>query len=194
MVGRAALAAATALCMIWSCAAVAGDAAVLAELKRLAERIEKLEARNRELEKALESDRLSEKEPELVMRLKAVEFQTLSMQKQARQIEALEGITVGASLTGVVQKVNRNGAASATRAPARARIWAKRQPRPLEAPVTSAVLPSRRIDCSMLFPLCAKFSGVTVARSVCGGKQQRRSSSGAVDARLRHFTHAKMFS
>ena len=115
MVGRAALAAATALCMIWSCAAVAGDAAVFAELKRLAERIEKLEARNRELEKALESDRLSEKEPELVMRLKAVEFQTLSMQKQARQIEALEGISVGASLTGVVQRVDARGAATGRR-------------------------------------------------------------------------------
>ena len=114
MVRRAALAAA-ALCALSGGAAAAGNDAVLVELKRLAERIEKLEARNRELEKALESDRLSEKEPELVTRLKAVEFQTLSMQKQARQIEALEGISVGASLTGVVQRATAAGTAAGRR-------------------------------------------------------------------------------
>lgn len=85
--------------------AFATDAAVLAELKRLSERIEALEKQNKELEKSLATERLSEQEPELITRLKAVEFQTLSMQKQARQIEALEGIAVGASLTSVVQKV-----------------------------------------------------------------------------------------
>ncbi|MFA4968029.1 MAG: carbohydrate porin [Sulfuritalea sp.] len=87
-------------------------AAVLAEIKRLAARVEMLEQQNKALEKSLSSERLSEKEPEIATRLKAVEFQTLSMQKQARQIEALEGITVGASLTGVVQKVGAGGTAS----------------------------------------------------------------------------------
>ncbi|OHC70237.1 MAG: hypothetical protein A2045_14655 [Rhodocyclales bacterium GWA2_65_20] len=82
------------------------------ELKRLAERIEQLERSNKDMEKALNTERLSEKEPEVVTRLKAVEFQTLSMQKQARQIEALEGITVGGSLTGVVQKVGAGHTAS----------------------------------------------------------------------------------
>lgn len=86
--------------------------AVLAELKRLAARVEALEQQNKALEKSLASERLSEKEPEIVTRLKAVEFQTLSMQKQARQIEALEGITVGASLTGVMQKVGAGHTAS----------------------------------------------------------------------------------
>jgi len=114
-----------------------GDyAALLAELNKVSERVEKLEARNRELEqrtasttatekrlqvleesnmqmeKALASDRLSDKEPELATRLKAVETQALSMQKQARQIESLEGISVSASLTGVVQGVNSGGSAS----------------------------------------------------------------------------------
>ncbi len=89
--------------------------ALLAEVKRLADRVETLEKNNRELEKSLSSERLSEKEPELATRLKAVEFQTLSMQKQARQIEALEGITVGASLTGVAQKANGGGAAAGKR-------------------------------------------------------------------------------
>lgn len=105
----------TALCVLSGGAAAADNSAVLAELNRLAERIDKLEARNRELEKALETDRLSEKEPELITRLKAVEFQALSIQKQARQIEALEGISVGASLTGVVQRVNAGGAATGRR-------------------------------------------------------------------------------
>ncbi|OHC69326.1 MAG: transporter [Rhodocyclales bacterium RIFCSPLOWO2_02_FULL_63_24] len=86
--------------------------ALKAELKRLAERIEHLERNNKEMEKALTSERISEKEPEVVTRIKAVEFQTLTMQKQARQIEALEGITVGASLTGVMQKVGARGTAS----------------------------------------------------------------------------------
>jgi hypothetical protein len=86
-------------------AAAADDYRTLvAELKRLAARVEVLEKQNREMELALLSERVSEQEPELVTRLKAVEFQTLSMQKQARQVEALEGVTVGASLTGVLQR------------------------------------------------------------------------------------------
>ncbi len=89
--------------------------ALKAELKRLSERLEALEKHRREMEKALASDRVSEKEPEMATRLKAIEFQTLSMQKQARQIEALEGITVGASLTGVVQNANRSATASGER-------------------------------------------------------------------------------
>ena len=92
-------------------------AAVLTEMKRLSARIEMLEKQNKDMEKALATERLSEKEPEIATRLKAVEFQTLSMQKQARQIEALEGITVGASLTGVLQKVGAGDTASGTAEP-----------------------------------------------------------------------------
>jgi high affinity Mn2+ porin len=105
---------AIALSAAFALPAAASDdlSALKAELARLAERIAALEGHNRELEKALATDRLSEKEPEVVTRLKAVEFQTLTMQKQARQVEALEGISVGASLTGVAQQVNRGGAAS----------------------------------------------------------------------------------
>jgi len=89
--------------------------ALRAELKRLADRIEALEKQNKDMEKALATERLSEKEPEVVTRLKAVEFQTLSMQKQARQIENLEGISVGASLTGVWQEVGAGTTASGQR-------------------------------------------------------------------------------
>jgi hypothetical protein len=69
----------------------------------LLKRIERLEKKNEALEKALEGERVSEDEPEVATRLKAVEFQTLSMQKQARTIESLEGITAGVSFTTVAQ-------------------------------------------------------------------------------------------
>lgn len=94
--------------------------ALLAEVKRLSDRVEALEKHNRELEKSLATERLSEKEPELATRLKAVEFQTLSMQQQARRIEALEGISVGASLTAVGQRANRDGVAAAASRQSRA--------------------------------------------------------------------------
>lgn len=90
-------------------AAADDTAALRAELQRLAGRIEALEKHNKELEQSLATERISEKEPEVVTRLKAVEFQTLSMQKQTKQIEALEGISVGASLVGVAQKVSHGG-------------------------------------------------------------------------------------
>ncbi len=107
---------AAALAAAFALPAVADDAAALrAELKRLGERIEVLEKQNREMEQALATDRLSEREPEVVTRLKAVEFQTLSMQKQARQIESLEGISVGASLIGAWQKVGAGATASRQR-------------------------------------------------------------------------------
>ena len=97
-------------------------------LNKLTARLEKLEARNAELEKKLEarntemekqvktlktesdeiakgldSPRLSESEPELTVRLKAVEKDALGMKKAARIAEGLEGIKVGASLATVGQ-------------------------------------------------------------------------------------------
>jgi hypothetical protein len=78
----------------------------------LEERVKALEDIQAQTESALASERISENEPELVTRLKAVESHSLSMQKQARQIEALEGITVEASLTGMAQRVDRKGSAS----------------------------------------------------------------------------------
>ena len=108
--------------LVLAMAVIAGPAlaaddtqALRAELKRLSERLEVLEKHNQEMEKALASDRVSEKEPEIASRLKAIEFQTLSMQKQARQIESLKGITVGASLAGVVQSADKNSTASGER-------------------------------------------------------------------------------
>ncbi len=117
-------------------AAGPSQAELMKELHRLSERLERLETRNAELEKkaqtspakpeaelaqrikaleennarmesALDSDRLSEKDPEVITRLKDIEIRALSMQKQARMIESLEGITAGASLVMVAQSANK---------------------------------------------------------------------------------------
>lgn len=88
-----------------------------ATLQKLVERMEKLEARNAELEKqvkvlkgeseeiakGLDSPRLSQYEPELTVRLKAVEKDALEMKKAAKIAEGLEGIKVGAALATVGQ-------------------------------------------------------------------------------------------
>ena len=88
-----------------------------ATLQKLLERMEKLEARNAELEKevkalkgesesiakGLESPRLSEYEPELTVRLKGAEKDVLEMKKSAKLADKLDGIKVGAALTTVGQ-------------------------------------------------------------------------------------------
>jgi len=113
--------------------AQAGDAEIARELKRLAERMEMLEKDNAELrqklgaqagdaqlekrlttleenharvEQSLVKENISETEPELTARLKAVEYQALEMQKQSRTIKALDGITAGASFTTVAQRAS----------------------------------------------------------------------------------------
>lgn len=89
-----------------------------ATLQKILDRMEKLEARNADLEKevkalkgeneqiakGLNSTRLSENEPELTVRLKAVEQDALEMKKAASIAEKLDGIKVGAALTTVAQK------------------------------------------------------------------------------------------
>lgn len=137
----AAMATATLAGALPAFAAGTSQAELLKELRRLSERMEKLETRNAELEKkaqtppaksdtelsqrikaleennarmetALESDRLSEKDPEIITRLKDIEVRALSMQKQTRTIESLEGITAGASLVLVAQSANKAAIAS----------------------------------------------------------------------------------
>ncbi len=89
-----------------------------AALERLAARLEKLEARNSELEKeiktlkdesdkvtkGLDSERISQYEPELTSRLKAVEKDALEMKKAARIAGKFDGIKVGAALGTVAQR------------------------------------------------------------------------------------------
>lgn len=105
---------------------------VMAQMKRLIERVEKLERRNSELEArlagaaapalsqrvealekankdltaGLESDRISEHEPALATRLKAVEARTEAITAPSALAEALDGISVEASVAAVAQRVN----------------------------------------------------------------------------------------
>lgn len=98
--------------------ALAAPADAAALLEKLQSRLDQLESRNAELEKevkalktrneeidkGLDSDRMSQYEPELTSRLKAVEKDALDMKKAARKIDALDGLQVGASLTTVAQR------------------------------------------------------------------------------------------
>lgn len=70
----------------------------------LAERVKALEDSNAKLEASLDNDNISENEPDLSARLKAVEAQALAMQKSSKVVEALEGVSAGASFTSVWQK------------------------------------------------------------------------------------------
>ncbi|HZX30588.1 MAG TPA: carbohydrate porin, partial [Rhodocyclaceae bacterium] len=87
-------------------------------LEKMQTRLDQLEARNSELEKevkslkghneevdkGLESERLSQYEPELTSRLKAVEKDALDMKKAAKKIDALDGVVATASVTTVAQR------------------------------------------------------------------------------------------
>lgn len=73
-------------------------------------RVQQLESANARMEGALASDHLSQSEPEIATRLKAVEFQAMGMQKQARMVEALEGVTAGVSFTTLAQRANGGAA------------------------------------------------------------------------------------
>lgn len=97
--------------------AVADDATALrAELKRLADRIESLERQNKDMEKALATERLSEKEPEIATRLKATEAQVLAMQKPVGRLEeALDGVSAEGSLVAVWQQAGAGSTASGQR-------------------------------------------------------------------------------
>ncbi|MBR7792171.1 carbohydrate porin [Undibacterium sp. FT147W] len=70
---------------------------------KLEPRIKAIEEQNAKIEKGLENDGVSQYEPELTARLKAVEYQSLNMQKSARTVSALDGVTAGVSLTTVAQ-------------------------------------------------------------------------------------------
>ncbi|TCV79191.1 carbohydrate porin [Sulfurirhabdus autotrophica] len=73
---------------------------------QLEERLKVLEDRNIRLDSALATEEVSEKEPELASRLKAVEYQALDIQKQAKIIESIEGFSANANFTAVAQRAN----------------------------------------------------------------------------------------
>lgn len=115
-------------------AAQPSNAEMMTELKRLSERIQKLEkenaelrtrqqtpatpgsdletrlkaleARNAQIDEALSKDTISEQEPELTARLKGAEYTSLDIQKQAKVIDSIQGFSAGASLTTVGQRLS----------------------------------------------------------------------------------------
>ncbi len=64
-------------------AAANDSAALAAQVQALVQRVERLETQNAELRAALESERISDAEPELATRLKAVEAQQQALQGPA---------------------------------------------------------------------------------------------------------------
>lgn len=67
------------------------------------DRVRKLESDNAALERALKTEHISANEPSLATRLKAVESQTAGHDKAGKMAEALDGIKVGLSATGMGQ-------------------------------------------------------------------------------------------
>lgn len=69
-------------------------------------RLKALEEHNAQLESALSTEDVSEKEPQLASRLKAVEYQTLDIQKQAKILDSIEGFSADANFTTVAQRAH----------------------------------------------------------------------------------------
>ncbi len=67
-------------------------------------RVKILDDNRARVEQALERENVSETEPEITARLKAVEYQALEMQKQSKVVKSLDGISAGASFTTVAQR------------------------------------------------------------------------------------------
>lgn len=97
-------------------------AELLAEIKRLANRVEelerkktaatdteqriqKLEQHNAAVEKALDQDTISEAEPQIAARMKATETDVLSYRKGKKILDALGDVKVGAGMTMVGQNL-----------------------------------------------------------------------------------------
>ena len=78
----------------------AGRAKTPADLEQ---RVQSLEQAQEQVTQGLESENVSQYEPELTSRLKAVETDVLGMKKSAKTVEALEGLKAGVSLTTVAQ-------------------------------------------------------------------------------------------
>ncbi|OGB22877.1 MAG: porin [Burkholderiales bacterium RIFCSPLOWO2_02_FULL_57_36] len=72
-------------------------------------RVQALEKQQEHIARSLESDAISDKEPEIATRLKAVETQAQSVLAAARKIDALDGIQAGLSLSTVAQRSSGTG-------------------------------------------------------------------------------------
>jgi high affinity Mn2+ porin len=91
-----------------SLSALAADSTITIDkrLKLMEQRIETLESENSQLNKSLAAPYISDSEPEISARLKAVESQSNSYQSAARSIESLQGIETSVGFTMVAQGVS----------------------------------------------------------------------------------------
>ena len=86
-----------------SAPAAPNDDALRTELRQLVKRLDQLEADNRQLQTSLAEVEHEEKEEAMASRLEDMEIELLSLRKQARAIETVEGISAGAAMTMVAQ-------------------------------------------------------------------------------------------
>ncbi len=91
--------------------ATADNDAVLQEMRRLAERVEQLEAANKRLEAALGASK-GDGTKELSARVEDVENEVLALRKPSKLEEAVDGISASASLAFVAQSKDGNGDSS----------------------------------------------------------------------------------
>ncbi|VAX09501.1 hypothetical protein MNBD_GAMMA25-2505 [hydrothermal vent metagenome] len=91
--------------VVMSLPTVAFESPVATEkrFEALEKRIDALESENAQLKKSLDEPYISDSEPEISARLKAVESQVNSYRKAARTVESLDGIETGVGLTMVAQ-------------------------------------------------------------------------------------------
>ena len=82
------------------------DARILKRLEQMEQRLQVLETENAQLKKALNEPYISDSEPEVSARLKAVESQSNSYKKVAKIVQSLEGIEVAGGLTMAAQKLS----------------------------------------------------------------------------------------
>lgn len=80
------------------------NASLKAELNHLTQRLEKIEADNRALQARLAEVEQHEEKEAISARLEDLEIELLTLRRQARTIEAVEGISAGAAMTMVAQK------------------------------------------------------------------------------------------
>lgn len=72
--------------------------------REIEQRVQALELNQTRVSEGLARDTISENEPDLTARLKAVEAQAQGMQSAARKIDGLDDVSTGLSLTTVAQK------------------------------------------------------------------------------------------
>jgi hypothetical protein len=91
--------------------AAVDNEAVLQEMRRLAERVEQLEAANRKLEAAL-GQQAGTRVKEMEARIEDVEKEVVALRKPSALEEAVDGISAGASFVMVAQHANGGNDAS----------------------------------------------------------------------------------